>query len=135
MPRITVVRCVALTLSLAAASPALAIECFSMFDAKNTLVYQSSLPPIDLSQSISEQMARRFPTRQLLISDLGSCPETGVASSTTTTQAAALSPSGNGNGSGAYGADATSPAPVASGSRADASPNRVFARAPTGGRR
>ena len=78
----------------AATSPAFAIECFSMFDAKNALVYQSSSTPIDLSHSISEQMTRRFPARHLVISDLGSCPETGVAPAPVTNNAQAANNAG-----------------------------------------
>ena len=119
----------------AATTPALAVECFSMFDAKNALTYQSSAAPIDLSGSISTQMARRFPGRHLTISDLGTCPETGVAA-TTSTQAAASLPSRTGDGPGAFGADATSPAPARPAAPADnnAGSTRVFTRAP-GGRR
>ena len=120
----------------AATSPAFAIECFSMFDAKNALVYQSSSTPIDLSHSISEQMTRRFPARHLIISDLGSCPETGVAAAGTPTQAAALLPGRTGDGPGAFGAEATSPAPVTNNAQAanNAGPLSTFTRAPSGRR-
>jgi hypothetical protein len=135
MPRIAFVPAVALTLSLTA-SPAFAIECFSMYDAKNTLVYQSSTTPIDLSRSISGPMTRRFPGRYLVISDLGSCPATASVESNTPTQAAALLPSSNGDGPGVFGADATSPAPSSQGNQAsDLFPARTYARALSGARR
>jgi hypothetical protein len=69
-----------LTLSLFAASmfvaaPTHAAECFSMFDAKNVLVFQSTSAPIDLSRSISDEMTTRFPARYLVIADTGVCVE------------------------------------------------------------
>lgn len=128
-------RPILMTMLCATASPAFAIECFSIYDAKNVLVYQSSTTPIDLSRSISDQMARRFPARYLVISDLGSCPETGVATAGTPAQAAAILPSRTGDGPGAFGADATSPAPSAGDAQVgDSDAPRGFTRAP-GGRR
>lgn len=138
MPRIAFVLRVASTLSLAAASPASAVECFSMYDAKNALVYQSSTSPINLGRPISEQMTRRFPARHLVISDIGACPVTGVAANTTASDSgAALLPSSTGNGPGAFGADATSPVPAGNSSQAagEAATGRAFTRAPSGGRR
>jgi hypothetical protein len=63
----------------AAALPAHATQCFTMFDAKNNAVLQSTTPPIDLSQSIGDQMRLRFPARYLIISDVGLCSEYGGA--------------------------------------------------------
>ena len=87
MKSLALARSILLAPLLASASPAFAVECFSMYDAKNALVYQSTSVPIDLSRSVSEQMARRFPGRHLVISDSGACPEAGVASAATPTQA------------------------------------------------
>ena len=44
------------------ASPTLAAAgCYSIFSAENRLVYQSTVPPIDLSRRISDAMRDRFP--------------------------------------------------------------------------
>jgi hypothetical protein len=52
-----------------------AAECFSMYDTKNALVYQSQTSPIDLSRPISEEMARHYPSRALVISTSISCED------------------------------------------------------------
>lgn len=61
--------------AMVVATPARAAECFSMFDARNVLVSQSTDAPIDLSHSISNEMAAHFPARYLVIADTGGCPE------------------------------------------------------------
>ncbi len=75
--------------AFATALPAQAVECFSIYDARNTLVYQTSTAPIDLSRPIEDQMARRFPARYLVISDATPCGQ-GDASAATARGAATL---------------------------------------------
>ena len=65
--------------TFAAAAPACAVECFSIYDTRNTLVYQTANSPIDLSRSIEDQMARRFPSRYLVIADVSPCAPVGAA--------------------------------------------------------
>jgi|GEM_PF-6211900 len=111
------------------AAQAHATECFSMFDASNTLVYQSTTTPINLSGSISVQMARLFPSRYLVISDVGTCVEAGAGSAGTVATAASTA-----DGGALFGADATSRAPVAV-ARDDAPQVRRTNRATSGARR
>jgi hypothetical protein len=109
-----------LVVSVGAASAAHAFQCYAMFDAKNTRVYQTAVAPIDLSRPISDEMARRFPSRYLVISDTGSCVEINNGSTASASQL--LSNRTDGDFSG------TSPAePVAS-------PYDAPAQAPTGRR-
>jgi hypothetical protein len=115
--------------ALVFAAPAHATECFSMFDAANTLVYQSTTTPINLSGSISIQMARYFPSRYLVISDVGTCVEAGTGS------AGAVATAGStADGGALFGADATSRAPVAV-TRDDAPAVRRANRVTSGPRR
>lgn len=50
-------------------APAAHAACFTIYDEKNVVVYQSTEPPIDLSQRIGTQMARRFPRHFLVMAD------------------------------------------------------------------
>ena len=77
--------------TLLVASQASATECFSMYDGKNQLIYQSSTAPIDLSRPVSDEMAARFPARYLVISDVGSCAPVDRQARTPTASAALLS--------------------------------------------
>ena len=52
---------------LALPSLANAANCYSIYDAKNQLAFQSSVPPIDLSTRISQSMRERFPGGFLVI--------------------------------------------------------------------
>ncbi len=52
-----------------------AAACYTMIDARNAVVYQSRTSPIDLSRSIATEMARRFPSRSLVISTSDGCVE------------------------------------------------------------
>lgn len=71
-------------------------NCYSMYDAKNQLTFQSTVAPIDLSERISNAMRARFPGAFLVvIPDESDCREfrTGPTTSprfdaTNTTQAA-----------------------------------------------
>jgi len=47
--------------------------CFSIYDAGETLIYRSTLAPIDMSRPISEGMAQQFPRGRLLITDDRPC--------------------------------------------------------------
>ena len=87
--------CLAVSILVATtfAAPAHAARCFSMYDAKNRLVMQSSNTPIDLSRSVEDQMRARFPSRYLVISDNGPCPDLADVAITTPTASAALLPS------------------------------------------
>ena len=50
-------------------------SCFSVVDWGNNLVYQSVVPPIDLSLPVSVGMAQRFPGQFLIIADNVRCSE------------------------------------------------------------
>ena len=57
----------ALAIPLALPSIASAANCYSVYDAKNQLAFQSTVPPIDLSTRISQSMRERFPGGYLII--------------------------------------------------------------------
>lgn len=64
----------AVAASLATASPAWG-SCFTIYSPQNTVVYQSGEPPIDLSRSISSQMAARYPRHHMvMVNDASRCP-------------------------------------------------------------
>ena len=44
-------------------------SCFTIYNAKNDVLYQSTETPIDLSQSISRQIAARYPKHHLVMVD------------------------------------------------------------------
>jgi hypothetical protein len=75
MRRTALLKAPALFAAIIVATPTHAAECFSMFDTKNVLVFQSTRAPIDLSRSISDEMAAHFPARYLVIADTGVCVE------------------------------------------------------------
>jgi hypothetical protein len=61
---------------LALPSVAQAANCYSIYDAKNQLAFQSTVAPIDLSTRISQTMRERFPGGFLIIvPDDGDCRE------------------------------------------------------------
>src|SRR4051812_40848109 len=61
---------VATTLLLALMPAIASASCYSVYDTTDAVVYRSSLTPIDLSQPISQEMARRFPPgHRLLITE------------------------------------------------------------------
>ena len=61
---------------LALPSLAGAANCYSIYDAKNQLAFQSTVSPIDLSTRISQTMRERFPGGFLIIvPDDGDCRE------------------------------------------------------------
>ena len=63
-----------LALSLTAAAPARA-ACYTIYSPQNTVVYQSGEPPVDLSRTISSQMALRYPRHHLvMVNDSNACP-------------------------------------------------------------
>ena len=65
-----------LTLLLALPSLAGAANCYSIYDAKNLLAFQSTVPPIDLSTRISQSMHQSFPGGFLIMApDDGDCRE------------------------------------------------------------
>jgi hypothetical protein len=47
--------------------PALAANCYSIYDGQNRLAYQSTVAPVDLSERISDAMRARFPGSFLVI--------------------------------------------------------------------
>lgn len=49
-------------------SPASAM-CFTIYDRANWIIYRSTMPPIDLSGSISQAMRAKFPGGQLVIAN------------------------------------------------------------------
>jgi hypothetical protein len=52
---------------LALPSLAGAANCYSIYDAKNRLAFQSTVAPVDLSTRISQSMRERFPGGYLII--------------------------------------------------------------------
>jgi hypothetical protein len=66
-----------LPLLLLLALPALAeANCYSMYDGRNNLSFQSTVAPVDLSMPISSSMRSRFPGLHLVIvPDLTDCRE------------------------------------------------------------
>ena len=61
---------------LALPSLATAANCYSIYDAKNQLAFQSTVPPVDLSTRISQSMRERFPGGFLvMVPDDGDCRE------------------------------------------------------------
>ena len=68
---------------LAAAPAAHAVQCFSMFDTANRLLYQGTQTPVDLSQPVSQEMRSFFPNRYLVISFSQTCPDSGNLSDRT----------------------------------------------------
>ncbi len=63
-----------IALSLTAAPPAWA-ACYTIYSPQNTVVYQSGEPPVDLSRTISSQMALRYPRHHLvMVNDSSACP-------------------------------------------------------------
>lgn len=61
-------------LSLATALPAWG-SCYTIYGPQNTVVYQSGEPPIDLSRTISSQLALRYPGHHLvMVNDGRACP-------------------------------------------------------------
>lgn len=64
----------ALSLSLMAVGPAWG-SCYTIYGPRNTVVYQSAEPPIDLSRTISSQLALRYPGHHLVrVNDARACP-------------------------------------------------------------
>jgi hypothetical protein len=47
--------------------PALAANCYSIYDGQNRLVFQSTAAPVDLSMHIADAMRERFPGNFLVI--------------------------------------------------------------------
>jgi len=67
---------VPLALLLALPSIAGAANCYSIYDAKNRLAFQSTVSPIDLSARISQTMRENYPGGFLIIvPDDGDCRE------------------------------------------------------------
>jgi len=53
-----------------------AANCYSIYDAKNRLAFQSTVPPIDLSGRISQTMRESYPGGFLImVPDDGDCRE------------------------------------------------------------
>jgi len=49
--------------------------CYQLFDQKNTLVLQSSAPPVDTSKSLRDEVHRLYPGHFLVVGPDGACPE------------------------------------------------------------
>lgn len=59
-------------------------NCYSIYDAKNRLAFQSTIAPIDLSTRISEGMSNRFPGGHLImVPDDSDCREFRTGPTTT----------------------------------------------------
>lgn len=68
-------------------SAAATANCYIIYDNSGKMTYQSSQPPVDLSKSISHEMATRYKSRHLVIlseakgcADLGERAESGSSS-------------------------------------------------------
>lgn len=93
--------------------------CFTMVDARNRPIYQATTTPIDLSGSISDTMARRYPGRFLVISPNADCASIGLVA-LRDGNAASLLPNTTGTGADYAG---TSPAPESAQSAPPAFPD------------
>ena len=74
---------VLLAASLAIPSAHSLASCFSLYDAKNQLVRQTSEPLVDLSRPIGQQVEARFPGHFLVVQPTSDCPEIGRQGSRT----------------------------------------------------
>jgi hypothetical protein len=83
IPRVKASSLALLLIALAAQAEVQAsTQCFSLFDPKNKLVYQSTDSLVDLSRSISEQVAAKYPGHHLVITPASYCPEVDERPST-----------------------------------------------------
>lgn len=109
-------RIAAASFVLAAVVPIAAhADCFTVVDAKNRIVYQSTSTPVNLAGSIGTEMARRYPGRHLIISPTGGCVALDDLTARRSDNPAALldaRASGMGNGVVEGSFSGTSPAPV-----------------------
>ena len=64
---------------LTVTSSASAVNCYRIIDNRDNLVYQSSISPIDLSRTISEEMSAKHPGKYFQMFDSPSCPELEAA--------------------------------------------------------
>jgi len=65
-----------LAVLIALPSVAGAANCYSIYDAKNRLAFQSTVPPVDLSGRISQAMRESYPGGFLImVPDDGDCRE------------------------------------------------------------
>jgi hypothetical protein len=60
--------------ALGMAAAAHAQACYSLYSPLDKLVYQSSEPPVDLSQAISAAVQARYPGHHLVVLSSSSCP-------------------------------------------------------------
>jgi hypothetical protein len=61
--------------ALAMLSGGQALACYTVYDRNNQVVYQSTLPPVDMSRPLSEVLPARFPGGHLVFADGAVCPE------------------------------------------------------------
>jgi hypothetical protein len=65
-----------LSLAVLALPSVASANCYSIYDVKNRLAFQSTISPVDLSTRISDQMRSRFPGGHLImIPDDSDCRE------------------------------------------------------------
>ncbi|MCZ2498947.1 hypothetical protein GN316_19485 [Xylophilus sp. Kf1] len=74
----SLVRTLALALSLGAAGAAQADVCFTVLDAGGRVLHQSRKAPVDMSRPISETLNRRFPKASVMVfgTNNDTCQET-----------------------------------------------------------
>jgi hypothetical protein len=68
----------------AASGAASAVTCYTLLDRGDSLLYQDSLPPVDMSEqgaALRENLRRR--NEYLLVSEVESCPAVAAAAGTT----------------------------------------------------
>ena len=65
----------ALLLAFSAVPLVCEAACYQLFDKKDRLVLQSTRSPVDLSKSISEEVALRYPGHTFVAGASGACPE------------------------------------------------------------
>lgn len=70
---------VALLAALVLAIPTQArADCFSLYDAKNKLVYRSPMAPVDTSRPLSEETQRLYPGHFLIVEQGEQCVQEGA---------------------------------------------------------
>jgi hypothetical protein len=66
----------ALTVALGLASgPASAGICYCVYGADDTVLYQASQPPVDMSDDVADQIGRRWPRARLVWFQTDQCPQ------------------------------------------------------------
>ncbi len=73
-------RLVAALLAVFGTAPALA--CFTVYDKNNNVVYNAKVPPVDMSQPLSESLSKAYPGGHMVFGSGASCPAENTAGRT-----------------------------------------------------